>query len=97
MSAVLDYALVATALAMSLAYALMALGPRSWRRAILSRIAGWAAAAPAGLGLSGLAVRLGSAAGSSGSCGGCEGCGSEDASKVAEIKIPLASIGRRRP
>jgi hypothetical protein len=113
-SIVLDDALVAAALLASLAYALFALGPRTWRRALLLRIALRAGRAPSWLGMTRLAARLASAAGSSGSCGGCESCGSGSKpsglapaageavsgathSRAAEIKIPLASIGRRRP
>jgi hypothetical protein len=100
--------LVAAALLASAVYALFALGPRALRRRALSRVAAWAARAPARLGLRGLAAGLGAAAAkSSGACGGCDNCGSENAtaqgpqagsthSSGGDIKIPLASIGRRR-
>jgi hypothetical protein len=111
MNPLLDNFLVVAALAASAVYALFKLGPRALRRALLSRVAGWVARAPGWFGLRGLAVRLGAAAvKSSGSCGGCDNCGSEagaaqasppaSASESAsasgpEIRVPLASIGRR--
>jgi hypothetical protein len=113
-SPVLDDALVAAALLGSAVYAMFALGPRALRQRALSRIAGWAALAPAWSGLRGLAARLGAAAAKSpGACGGCDNCGSEGttaegpqatsgsarssgARSSGDIKIPLASIGRRR-
>jgi hypothetical protein len=104
---ILDDLLVAAALLVSLGYALFALGPRALRRRALSRIAGWAGRGPSWLGLSGLAARVGSAAAKpAGSCGGCDGCASDGKSPSAaqqtpgsasEIKIPLASVGRRQP
>lgn len=104
MNPVLDDILVAAALLASAVYALFALGPRTLRQRALSRIAGWALRAPARLGLRGLAARLGAAsAKASGACGGCDNCGSESvatenqaSASGADIKIPLASIGRRR-
>jgi hypothetical protein len=106
MSPVLDNVLVAAALLASGVYALFKLGPRTLRRGVLSQVAGWAGRAPTWSGLRGLAARLGAAAAkSSESCGGCDNCGSDsgaDAGATAgqssgpEIKIPVASIGRRR-
>ncbi|MGD0493456.1 MAG: DUF6587 family protein [Steroidobacteraceae bacterium] len=107
MSHVLDNLLVAAALLASAVYALFALGPRAWRRRALARAAGWAGRAPAWLGLRGLAARMDAAAAkSSGGCGGCGDCGSESSPAAGapasarpgggDIKIPLASIGRRR-
>jgi hypothetical protein len=100
MSPLIDDVLVAAALLASGGYALFALGPRTWRRGALSRLSGWAARMPRGFFLRGLAARLGAAAAKSpGACGGCDNCSSEDAagaSKNSEIKIPLASIVRRR-
>jgi hypothetical protein len=107
-SPILDNVLVAAALLASGVYAMFALGPRTLRRRALSRVAVWAERAPAWLGLSGFAARLAAAAAkSSGACGGCDNCGSESAtaqdsqpgstrSNGDDIKIPLASIGRRR-
>jgi len=101
---VLDDILVAAALLASAVYALFALGPRTLRRRTLERIAGWALRAPAWCGLHDLAARLGAASvKASGACGGCDNCGSEGAATETsasaggdDIKIPLASIGRRR-
>ena len=105
MNPVLDDILVAAALLASAVYALFALGPRALKRRALSRVAGWALRAPAWFGLRGLAARLGAAsAQASGACGGCDNCASDGAATTetsasargADIKIPLASIGRRR-
>jgi hypothetical protein len=101
---VLDDILVAAALLASAVYALFALGPRALKRRALARVAGWALRAPAWFGLRGLAARLGAAsAKTSGACGGCDNCGSDGAATEtsapaggADIKIPLANIGRRR-
>jgi uncharacterized protein DUF6587 len=101
---VLDDILVAAALLASAVYALFALGPRTLRRRMLERAAGWALRAPAWCGLRGVAARLGAASvKASGACGGCDNCGSEGAATEtsaaaggADIKVPLASIGRRR-
>ena len=107
MNPILDDLLVAAALLASLGYALFALGPRALRGRALSRIAGWAGRAPSWLGLSGFAARVGSAAAKPpGACGGCDSCASDGKSPSAaqqapgagsEIKIPLASVGRRQP
>jgi hypothetical protein len=101
MSPLLDDILVAAALVASAGYALFALGPRTWRRGALSRVAGWAAHMPAWSGLRALATRLGAAAAKSpGACGGCDSCGSEGEAAPtvdqSEIKVPLTRIGRRR-
>jgi hypothetical protein len=111
MNPLLDNLLVGAALAASAVYVLFKLGPRALRRAIISRVAGWVALAPGWCGLRGVAARLGAAAvKSSGSCGGCDNCGSEGGAAQAspptsasasasasgsEIRVPLASIGRR--
>jgi hypothetical protein len=111
MSHVLDDILVAAALLGSAVYALFSLGPRGLRRSVLMGVAGWADRAPAWLGPRSVAARLGAAAAkSSGACGGCDNCGSEGGAKSSagagtsataggssgsEIKIPVASIGRR--
>ena len=104
MSPVLDGVLVTAALSASAAYALFALGPRTLRRDALMRVAGWASRAPGWPGLRGVAAWLGAAAAkSSGACGGCDNCGNDEGAKTSatpsgssgEIKIPVASIGRR--
>jgi hypothetical protein len=81
MSMLLGNVVVGLAVAGSLSYAVLSLGPRAWRRAIRSALGFKSAAANT----------------SAGSCGGCESCGSEPASQSpsAEIKIPVARIGRR--
>jgi hypothetical protein len=73
--------IVGLAVAGSVAYAVLSLGPRAWRRAIRSA----------------LGFKSGAANASAGSCGGCEGCGSEPASQSpsGDIQIPVARIGRR--
>jgi hypothetical protein len=103
MSSALDDALVAVALLASALYLLLALGPRTLRRGALSRLAGWAAGAPKGWKLGGLAARLQAAAAKSGSCGGCDSCASNAAAgparggeQRADIEIPVSRIGRRR-
>ena len=105
MNPVLDDILVAAALLASAVYALFVLGPRTLQVAGCSNASpGWALHAPAWCGLRGLAARLGAASvKASGACGGCDNCGSEGAATEtsasagdADIKVPLASIGRRR-
>ena len=107
MSPALDNVLVAAALLASALYAIFKLGPRALKQRALLRVAGWVARAPAWSGLRGLAARMGAAsAKSSGACGGCDNCGGESATagpqatstraSGGDIKIPLATIGRRR-
>jgi len=108
-SPVLDNVLVAAALLASALYAIFKLGPRALRQRTLTRVARWAARAPARSGLRGLAARMGAASAQpSGACGGCDNCGSESTTAGpqatagparaggGDIKIPLAAIGRRR-
>jgi hypothetical protein len=100
MNSVLDNSLVALALLASTSYALFSLGPRSLRKKLLAALGGFLSRAPIWLGLGSVAQRLvaASAAKAQGACGGCENCGSEDSSTAAagaEIKIPIAKIGRR--
>jgi hypothetical protein len=85
MSSLLDKLLVGTALLASLLYAIVALGPRTWR----SRIA----AALAACGLGRVAPKA------SGACGGCDNCAAPDAKEStagAETRVPLEDIGRRK-
>jgi hypothetical protein len=81
MNAIFDNLLVGALLLASLGYAIYKLGPRALRKRILA------------------ALRLSTSAGKSESaCGGCDNCGSDTAatpSSSAEIKIPVAKIGRR--
>jgi hypothetical protein len=100
-----DDALVGLVLGMSLAYALFSLGPRTLRRRFLAAMAAGLLRVPPVLGLHRLALRLqGAALTSKGSCGGCDDCAAQTAPQTgspvdaaaAEIKVPLASIGKRR-
>ena len=85
MSALLDMVLVGIALLASVLYAIVALGPRSWRRRV--------AAALSSLGLARIAPKT------SGACGGCDNCAAPDAkdsTASAETRIALDDIGRRK-
>src|ERR1700735_3923437 len=98
MNAVLDNVLVAAVLLVSLGYALVKLGPRALRQAILRRLSLILAAAPSSLRLGGVAQRLSAASGTAqAACGGCDSCG-ESASapqQSSEINVPIGKIGRR--
>jgi hypothetical protein len=100
MSRFLDAALVAIVLAASVGYALYSLGPKTLRRRLRTALADLAARAPAALHLGGIEHRLREAAGGSGTCGGCDSCApAEDAGRggaAKEIRVPAASIGKRR-
>ncbi len=100
MSRLLDAALVAIVLAASVGYVLYSLGPKTLRRWLRLTLADLAARAPAALGLDRFERRLRESAGGSGACGGCDSCApaAEDArgSAVKEIRVPAASIGKRR-
>ncbi|MDP9008704.1 MAG: hypothetical protein M3N91_08355 [Pseudomonadota bacterium] len=100
MNAVLDNFLVGVLLLASLSYAVYKLGPRTLKKRILAALSRMMSAAPAYLRLGRAAQRLTVAsAGTAGSCGGCDNCGSESSPEPkpssAEIKIPVANIGRR--
>jgi hypothetical protein len=104
MSAILDGCLVGLALLLSAGYALLSLGPRSLRRGFLAASSRWLSRAPAGIGLRSAAQRLAAAAGKGSACGGCDDCGSAPAgaadssaseSPAAEVRVPVAKIGRR--
>jgi hypothetical protein len=94
----LDISLVSGAILISAGYAVARLGPRSLRRRMRAALSRWLAAAPAFLGLGRLSKSLASAE-AEGACGGCDTCGTETppqmSSESAEIKVPLANIGRR--
>jgi hypothetical protein len=84
MSNLLDLLLVGAALLASILYAIVALGPRTWRRRIGSALAA--------CGLARVAPK------DSGACGGCDNCAAPDAKEStagAETHIPLEDIGRR--
>jgi hypothetical protein len=97
----MDQTLVGIVLAASAGYAILSLGPLTWRRRILAALSRAAANAPPMLRLSTWSQKLGAAAAvkAKGGCGGCEDCGtgagSTQQSAAAEIKIPVGKIGRR--
>ena len=99
MNAVLDEILVGAALLASLGYAVAKLGPKLWRKRILEVLGQMLGSAPAFLKLRGVAQRLETASGKNpGACGGCDNCGTETSpapQSSAEIKVPVAKIGRR--
>ena len=99
MNVVLDQFLVGAALLASLGYAVAKLGPKLWRKGILETLGQLFRSAPAFLKLGGVAQRLERASGKNqGACGGCDNCGTESSSapqSSAEIKVPVAKIGRR--
>jgi hypothetical protein len=85
MSTLLDILLVGTALLASVLYAIVALGPRTWRRRMAAALSSW--------GLARIAPKT------SGSCGGCDNCAAPDAKDATtgpETRIPLDEIGRRK-
>jgi len=100
MSRLLDLGLVAIVLAASVGYALYSLGPKTLRRGLRVMLADLAARAPAALHLGRVERRLRESAGTAGTCGGCDSCApaADDArdGAVKEIRVPAASIGRRR-
>lgn len=83
----------------SLAYAVLALGPKTLKSRWLRALASLMERLPNGLKPRSLTARLEAAAARrSGSCGGCSNCGSEAptaAPAPAEVRIPLGAIGRR--
>jgi hypothetical protein len=101
----LDEFLVGSVLLASALYALVSLGPRSFRRRLSAASAALLRRAPRVAGLHRLALRLEAAAAISatGACGGCGHCGSDPArpgSSVGaaggpEVRIPVSKIGRR--
>jgi hypothetical protein len=98
MNAVLDNILVATLLLVSCGYAVVRLGPRSFRQRIFRYLSLILAAAPSFLKLAGVAQRLAAASGKNqAACGGCDSCGTESSSapQPSEINVPIGKIGRR--
>jgi len=98
MNSVLDDLLVAAVLAVSLGYAILKLGPRTWRQRIFRRLSGILAAAPSFLKLAGAAQKLAAASGKvPAACGGCDTCGEPAPTPQApsEISVPVAKIQRR--
>jgi hypothetical protein len=106
MNSILDNSLVGLVLIISAVYAVSSLGPRSLRQRLLAALSRVLARAPAFLGLGRLARWLAAAAArkAQGACGGCDSCGSEhtpaqksssEKSRAAEVRVPLAKIGRR--
>jgi hypothetical protein len=101
LNAVLDNFLVGVLLLASVSYAVYKLGPRTLRSRILRTLSRAVAAAPALFRLGRAAQKLDAAslAKAQGACGGCDNCGAESSSEPqptsAEIKVPVAKIGRR--
>jgi hypothetical protein len=101
MNGILDNSLVGLALIVSAGYAAISLGPRSLRRRLLGTLGRAAARAPAFLRLRRIAQRLdiASSGKAAGACGSCDDCGSEQSpaqkSPEAEVRVPVAKIGRR--
>ena len=100
MKDILSNSLVGLALLASVGYAVMSLGPKSLRRALLAMLSGWARV----LGLTRLAERWAAvSAKTEGACGGCDNCGSEQTAPTSssqpnsqgEVRVPLTKIGKR--
>jgi hypothetical protein len=100
MHTLIDDFVVGFLVAGSLAYALLALGPRALRGRLLTGTAALLDLLPRRARLATLVQRLHAAAKgrAAGACGGCDSCGAEPkpaAPGPAEIHIPLSRIGRR--
>ena|ERR1700678_2210226 len=106
MNSILDNSLVGLALLVSAGYAVSSLGPRSLRQRLLAVSSRLLARAPVFLGLGRMArwLAVASAGKAQGACGGCDNCGSEQTpaqksstqdSRPAEVRVPVAKIGRR--
>jgi hypothetical protein len=107
MQHLLDNVVVGLLLLGSLVYATLALGPKSLRRRIASRLALLVPYLPVRLGMRRLAWRWSErlALKSAGSCGGCADCGSAvnqsaaqavaQAAPSGEVRVPMTQIGRR--
>ena len=97
MNGALDALLVAVVLGASLGYAILTLGPRAWRRSLAQGLLKGLARAPRAFRHQRLLTRLGRV-GAASACGGCDSCGdtANSAPESREVKVPLASIGRRR-
>lgn len=80
MDVLIDNMLVGLALLASVGYALLALGPKTWRRRIRSAL--------------GFKSPDAAASASCGGCEGC-GSDSAAPNSSAEVKIPVGKIGRR--
>ena len=100
MSNALDILLVAGLICAAAGYAFFSLAPNAWRAAVLAGLGGIAGRfrpfQRIGLRMIDRAAKLTAATG----CGGCGDCGSgessDSAAARAEVKIPVASIKRRR-
>jgi len=103
MKSVIDHSLVGLVLILSTGYAITSLGPRSLRPRLWGACGRLLAGLPPALGLGGLSRRLSNASHvkAGGACGGCDNCGAPTLSSPiqsappAEVRIPLAKIGRR--
>ena len=96
MNGALDGLLVLLALLVSVGYTVLALGPRTGRRAFAAWLLKGLARAPRSFRHFALERRL-QRLGAASACGGCDGCGETKTPAAArEVKVPLATIGRRR-
>jgi hypothetical protein len=105
MNTLLDNSLVGVALLVSAGYAIARLGPRSLKKRGLESLSRWLAGAPSFLRLGRVSRGLAAAAAgkAQAACGGCDNCATESApapplasaQSSAEIKVPVANIGRR--
>jgi hypothetical protein len=99
MNTLLDNSLVGVALLVSAGYAIARLGPRRLKQRGLESLSRWLATAPSILRLGRVSRSLAAAATgkAQGACGGCDDCATESspAQSSAEIKVPVANIGRR--
>ena len=106
MNKILDDTLVGLVLVASAGYALASLGPKGLRTRIHRGLAGLARRAPSFLRLGAVARRLDARAArnSSAACGGFESCGSGEPianqpgagePRAAEVRVPVAKVGRR--
>jgi Family of unknown function (DUF6587) len=102
MNGILDGAVVCLALLVSVGYALLSLGPRSLRRRMLLALSLALGRVPAFVGLRGASQRAAAAAAGKGqgACGGCDDCGTAaggatKSSPEAEVRVPVAKVGRR--
>ena len=108
MNTLLDNSLVGGAILISAVYAVVRLGPRALRARMLAAMSRRLAAAPSFLKLTRISKGLAAAAAAESACGGCDSCGTETKSAAqnssepssqtqpsAEIKVPVANIGRR--
>jgi hypothetical protein len=97
MRQLIDQLSVLLLIAASLAYVLLALGPKALRQRAAGALAAGAAQLPSAFRLRRAVLRLSEALGAqaAGACGGCNGCGAPAKDAGGEIRVPLARLGRR--